>query len=105
MKRLLEVVIALLRYIAQDRRRVILAVATVLYVLSVLYAPWSARASVQAISIAVDHGVARVQYGPIFYPPHCSGDEWLCHYMLDVPRLLIEWIFIAIMGSMAWLWK
>lgn len=112
-KRHVTTVVALLRHVAQDRRRVILAAATVFYVISVLYAPWVARGpDWRALREFESNPGVAVQYRPIISPPHCvivlpSGPEpWRpCHYALDVSRLLIEWIFIALMAGIAWLWE
>ena len=112
-KRHVATVVALLRHVAQNRRRVILVAAAALYVLSVLYAPWVAKGpDLRVLRDFESYAGMAVQYRPIISPPHCvivspSGPyfERPCHYTLDVSRLLIEWIFIAMMAGIAWLWE
>jgi len=91
-----------LQWLASHRRRVILTIAAALYIVSILYAPWVAKGGpVYVLNRLADDGIF-MRYGTIFSPPYCALQ---CHYELDVSLLFVEWVFIAIMTAIAWLWN
>ena len=93
----------ILQWLASHRQRVILAVAATLYIISVLFAPWVAKGSNRVLMQLSDDGDL-TRFGAIFSSPHCAYAP-ACHYELNVSLLLIEWLFIAIMIVIAWLWS
>lgn len=94
------------RWVTSNGRRAVLAVAAALYVITMLYAPWTARGSARVVQALPGYGVPLTKYGPLFSPPDCvalSGG-FACRYELNLSLLLSGWIFIAIVTAIAWVW-
>jgi hypothetical protein len=91
------------QWFSSHRQRGILAVAATFYFVSILCAPWVAKGS-DRVLMALANDKVLMRYGAIFSPPDCAYTR-LCHYELDVSQLLVEWVFIAIMTAIAWLWN
>lgn len=94
------------RWLSYNSRRVLLAVSAVLYLLTVLAAPWLAKGSPRVLQLLASNDVPLARYAPLFAPPDCvavSGGL-ACRYELNLPLLLSEWLIIGIAAVIAWLW-
>ena len=95
------------RFLALYRKKIILVLAAAVYIISALHAPWTAKAPARMLQLLADYNEAALTtYGSIFSPPDCSviSNGLPCHYELNVSLLLVEWLFIALLTVIAWLW-